>query len=156
MDIWLESYRWFISALFSFQGTPPNCSGHSPFLANRLCYCIAWSFSCQAVFSAFVRQNDITLKSSCTRFAPCVPPCGDLYNDTGFSPACQHLFWLSFRKIFCVENGVLGGTRTPDPLIRSQILWSNWATRTCHFPCMKHGGPTRTRTWDRPVMSRML
>ena len=60
------------------------------------------------------------------------------------------------QKNLRVENGVLGGTRTPDPLIRSQILWSNWATRTCYLPCMKHGGPTRTRTWDRPVMSRML
>ena len=52
---------------------------------------------------------------------PHLPPYGDLYNDTGFLPACQHLFDFLLENL-CVENGVLGGTRTPDPLIRSQIL----------------------------------
>ena len=113
MDIWLESYRWFISALFSFQGTPPNCFGCSPFLANRLCYCIAWSFSCQAVFSTFVRQNDITVKNSCTRLTPCAPPRGDLYNDTGFSPACQHFFDFLFGKSFVLKMVSWEGLEPP-------------------------------------------
>ena len=113
MDIWLESYRWFISALFSFQGTPPNCFGCSPFLTNRLCYCIAWSFSCQAVFSAFVRQNDITAKSSCTCLTPCMPSCGDLYNDTGFSPACQHFFDFLSGKSFVLKMVSWEGLEPP-------------------------------------------
>ena len=156
MDIWLESYRWFISALFSFQGTPPNRFGRSPFLANRLCYCIAWSFSCQAVFFNVRSPERYHSQKLLHPFDPLRAASRRLVQWYRILSCLSTLFWLSFRKIFCVENGVLGGTRTPDPLIRSQILWSNWATRTCHSPCMKHGGPTRTRTWDRPVMSRML
>ena len=62
MDIWLESYRWFISALFSFQGTPPNCFGCSPLvLHRRLDYLTSSARDCQALFWSFFERLAVVL-----------------------------------------------------------------------------------------------
>ena len=55
-----------------------------------------------------------------------------------------------------ILNGALGGTRTPDTLVRSQVLYPAELRAQWGVDLITNGGPYKIRTYDTEVKSLLL